>query len=309
MNAPLPNKNGVGPSCVALPPGPWATVAEFLAERFPRVDAATWAARMQQRELIDEYGGAITPSRSYQAHLRLYYYRSVDDEPHVPFDEAVLYQDELLVVADKPHFLPVTPGGKYLQETLLVRLKRRLGIDTLIPLHRLDRETAGVVLFAVQPAARAAYSALFASRQVTKHYEATVHIWVDGASALRLPTTHRSRLIEDAHFMRMCEAPGEPNSETRFQLIEACGNFARLHLSPITGRKHQLRVHCAALGMPIIGDRLYPTLQPADRDDYHQPLQLLARSIAFVDPITGQARRFDSVRALKTAGGDAILKT
>ncbi len=309
MNAPLPNKNGVGPSCVALPPGPWTTVAEFLAERFPQIDAATWAARMQQGELIDEHGVAVTPSRSYQAHLRLYYYRSIDDEPRVPFDEAVLYQDELLVVADKPHFLPVTPGGKYLQETLLVRLKRRLGIDTLIPLHRLDRETAGIVMFAVQPAARAAYSALFAARRVTKHYEATVHISVDGASALRLPATHRSRLIKDAHFIRMCETPGEPNSETRFQLIEACGHFARLHLSPITGRKHQLRVHCAALGTPIVGDRLYPTLQPADNDDYHQPLQLLARSIAFVDPITGQARRFDSVRSLKAADGDAILKT
>ena len=301
FTAPLPTKDGIGPSCVALPPGSWSTISDFLVDRFPAVTADTWLTRMQQGELVDEHGVAVTPDRPYRSGLRLYYYRSVDAEPRVPFDEAVLFQDELLVVADKPHFLPVTPGGKYLQETLLVRLKRRLGIDLLAPLHRLDRETAGVIVFAVRPDTRAAYAALFARRLVTKQYEAVVTARAD----LAWPMTHRSRLVEDAHFMRMREVPGEPNSETHLALLDAGRDQARLRLSPISGRKHQLRVHCAALGMPIIGDRLYPTLLAADTDDALRPLQLLARTIAFVDPITGAARRFDSARRLVSTGSAA----
>ena len=301
---PLPTKDGVGPSCVALPPGPWTTICDFLIDRFPAVSAATWQARMQQGELVDEHAVAVTPDRPYRSGLRLYYYRSIPDEPRVPFDEAVLFQDEWLVVADKPHFLPVTPGGCYLQETLLVRLKRRLGIDTLAPLHRLDRETAGVVVFAVQPDTRGAYQALFAQRQVTKHYEA-IAPW---RPELAFPMTHRSRLVQDDHFLRMREVPGEPNAETLIEMLEVQGNFARYRLTPLTGRTHQLRVHCAALGMPITGDRMYPTLLPADTDDHAKPLQLLARTIAFVDPVSGAERLFDSARSLVTmSAGDTEL--
>ena len=291
---PLPTRDGVGPSCVALTPGPWSTVADFLVERFPAVSAQTWRARMQRGELVDELGAAIAPQQPYRAGIRLYYYRSIDDEPHVPFDEVVLFQDDLLVVADKPPFLPVTPGGRYLQETLLVRLKRRLGIDTLAPVHRLDRETAGVVVFAVQPDTRGAYQTLFAQRQVTKHYEAIAPWRPD----LGFPLTHRSRLVQDGHFLRMREAPGEPNSETQLEVLDVNGDRARYRLTPLTGRTHQLRVHCAALGMPIFGDRMYPTLLPVDTDDHERPLQLLARSIAFVDPVSGEQRCFSSARAL-----------
>ena len=291
---PLPTKDGVGPSCVALPPGPWGTISDFLIDRFPAVSAATWQARMQQGELVDEQGVAITPRQPYRSGVRLYYYRSIADEPHLPFDEVVLFQDEWLVVADKPHFLPVTPGGRHLQETLLVRLKRRLGIDTLAPLHRLDRETAGVVVFAVQPDTRGAYQALFAQRQVKKHYEA-IAPW---RPELSFPLTHRSQLVQDDHFLRMREVPGAPNAETLIEVLEVQGDMARYRLTPLTGRTHQLRVHCAALGQPIIGDRMYPTLLPADTDDHDQPLQLLARSISFIDPISGERRCFDSSRQL-----------
>jgi len=292
--APLPTKDGVGPSCVALPPGPWATISEFLIDRFPAVSAATWRARMQQGELVDEHGDAVKPQQPYRSGIRLYYYRSIDDEPRLPFDEVVLFQDELLVVADKPHFLTVTPGGRHLQETLLVRLKRRLGIDTLAPLHRLDRETAGVVVFAVQPETRGAYQSLFAQRQVTKHYEA-IAPW---RPELAFPLTHRSRLVQDDHFLRMREVPGEANTETLIEVLDVQGDSAHYRLTPLTGRTHQLRVHCAALGMPIVGDRIYPSLLPADTDDHAQPLRLLARSVGFVDPISGSPRRFDSWREL-----------
>lgn len=299
----LPTRNGVGPSCVALPPGDWLLIADFLVHRFPKVGKAEWLARLQRGDVLDEAGQVVSSGAAYRPHTRLYYYRRVDDEPHIPFEEAVLYQDELLVVADKPHFLPVTPSGRYVQETLLVRLKRRLGIDTLAPMHRIDRETAGVVLFTVQPGTRRRYQDLFRDRHVVKHYEAVApcRSTLTG-SILTGPLVHRSRVVPAPAFMTMCENPGEPNSETFIQQGERCGEWARYDLRPTTGVKHQLRVHMAALGVPIRHDLMYPVLQPESAADglaeYPPALQLLARAVSFTDPVTGQVRQFESRRTL-----------
>ena len=287
---PLPTRDGVGPSCVALPDGPWTTIAEFLVRHFDAVAPAVWAARIAAGDVVDEHGVAITPARAHQPRLRVYYYRSLPPEPRIAADEGILFQDAQIVVADKPHFLPVTPSGTHLQETLLVRLKRRLGIDTLAPVHRIDRETAGLVLFSIEPATRGPYHQLFAQRHVHKEYEC-VAPW---RPELALPLTHESRLADDTHFMRMREVPGTANAQTYIELLERRGAFALYRLSPLTGRRHQLRVHCAALGIPILGDLIYPTLFPVGHDDPALPLQLLARSLAFTDPITGQARSFAS---------------
>ncbi|MCY7370751.1 MAG: RluA family pseudouridine synthase [Polaromonas sp.] len=286
----LPTRHGVGPSCVGLPAGPWPSFTDFLVERFPAVTRKTWLARMAGGLVTDEFGEPVTPERAYRGHMRLYYYRDVPEEPDVPFDETVLFQDAHLVACDKPHFLPVTPSGNYLQHTLLVRLKNRLQIDTLVPIHRIDRETAGVVLFAVQPVERDAYQALFRRHEVEKNYEA-IAPWRAG---LEFPLIRKSRIVQDQPFFRQREVAGEPNSETRIEVIEGEGDRARYRLSPVTGKKHQLRVHMHALGMPIENDRMYPPVSPTPDDDYALPLQLLARSIAFVDPVTGQARRFES---------------
>jgi tRNA pseudouridine32 synthase/23S rRNA pseudouridine746 synthase len=291
---PLPVRDGVGPSCVALPVGDWPTIAEFLVQRFAAIPRATWEARIAAGDVVDEHGLRVTPARPYQPRLRVYYYRALDAEPVIPFQAQVLYRDAHLLVVDKPHFLPVTPVGKYVQQSLLVRLKRTLGLDHLAPLHRIDRETAGIVLFSVQPEGRGPYSALFAERAVHKRYEAIVP-WQAGRA---LPAVRHSRLAPDQHFMRMAEVAGEPNAETHFELLEVHGDWARLGLSPFTGRRHQLRVHCAALGMPIRNDAIYPVLLPERSDDFDHPLQLLAREISFVDPMTGAERRFTSLRSL-----------
>jgi tRNA pseudouridine32 synthase/23S rRNA pseudouridine746 synthase len=291
---PLPLRDGVGPSCVALPTGDWPTIMEFLVQRFPAIARSTWEARILAGDVVDEHGVPVTVTRPFAPRLRLYYYRSLESEPRIPFDEAILHQDEHMVAVDKPHFLPVTPVGKYVQESLLVRLKRNLGLQDLAPLHRIDRETAGIVLFSVQPATRAVYSALFADRAISKHYEAIVR-WPGGQA---LPAIHRSRLGSDDHFMRMKEIDGEPNSETHFRLLDERDGLAHLHLSPVTGRRHQLRVHCAALGMPILNDAIYPELRPEGADDFDHPLQLLAKEIAFRDPVSGRDRRFTSPRSL-----------
>jgi tRNA pseudouridine32 synthase / 23S rRNA pseudouridine746 synthase len=288
---PLPTRDGVGPSCVALPAGPWPTIAACLRERFAHVAPSVWAARIDAGDVVDEHGIRITPMRPHRPGLRVYYYRTLASEARVPFAETVLFRDDHLVVADKPHFLPVTPSGRHLHETLLVRLKRNLGIDTLVPLHRIDRETAGLVMFSIDPATRGRYARLFAERAIVKSYECAAP-W---RNRIAWPLVRRSRLVADtSQFMRTLEDDGEANAETRIELIEQLGGAARYRLQPLTGRRHQLRVHCAALDMPIFGDRIYPQLQPVDTDDPALPLQLLARSLEFTDPVTGEARRFES---------------
>ena len=298
MNHGLPNRSGVGPSCVGLPAGPWRTITDFLVEHFPAISRETWLARMASGHVVDEFGERVTPERAYPNHLRVYYYRDVPGETLIPFEETVLHQDEHLVVADKPHFLPVTPSGNYLQETLLVRLKNRLNIDTLVPIHRIDRETAGLVMFSVQPAERDAYGSLFRQHVVEKNYEA-IAPW---RGDIDFPLTRKSRIVQDEPFFRQRETAGTPNSETRIDVMEKIGGLARYALSPVTGKKHQLRVHMNALGLPILNDRMYPPVAQTPDDDYATPLQLLAKSIAFVDPVTGQARRFHSRLTLAWPG-------
>jgi len=292
---PLPTRDGVGPSCVGLVHGPWPTIAEFLIERFPAITREAWLERIEANDVIDEHGVPVTVARRYQSPLRVYYYRTLDNEARIPFEEQVVFRDDELLVVDKPPFVPVTPTGKYLQESLLVRLKRKLALDDLVPLHRIDRSTSGLVLFSVRPATRGAYQQMFPERRIAKHYVAVVP-WREGVSSV--PATYRSRLVDDDHFMRVREEPGEPNSETRIEVQEVRDGHALLKLSPVTGRKHQLRVHCMALGMPIVNDPIYPVLLPEGADDFGKPLQLLARSVAFLDPVSGDLRSFTSPRSL-----------
>ena len=298
-SADFPHREGVGASCVALPPGPWLTVLDFLANRFSAIGKSEWQARMQRGDVFDASGAAVRPETVFRAHSQIYYYRSLAPEIRIPFEATVLFQDEWLVVADKPHFLPVTPSGGYLQETLLVRLKRALGINTLVPMHRIDQDTAGIVLFTIQPQTRDRYQALFRDRLVAKTYEAIAPLRPE----LFLPIVHRSRLVESPAFMQMTQVAGPVNAETRIELIERCRAHARYRLLPATGQKHQLRAHMAALGIGIINDRIYPHLhpfaEPSIPKDYSQPLQLLARCISFVDPISGQSRYFESQRRLQ----------
>jgi len=289
-------RDGVGPSSVVLPPGAWPTVLDFLVERFPGVSKAQWIERLRAGAVSDDRGYTLGAEAAYLAGLRVYYFRALPPEPKIPFNEVVLYQDTHLLVVDKPHFLPVMPSGKYLQETVLVRLKNTLGLDDLVPIHRIDRDTAGLVLFSVNPATRDAYHALFRRHQVAKTYQA-IAPW---NPALPWPLRRESRITESAHFMQQTEVDGPPNALTLITPLENLGGLARYQLEPITGQRHQLRVHMAALGLPLVGDGIYPVLTPEGSADYAQPLQLLAQTIAFTDPVSGREMRFESQRALRT---------
>nr|WP_026146395.1 RluA family pseudouridine synthase [Pseudomonas thermotolerans] len=288
----MSNPPAVRPSILHLPAGDWATVLDCLCARFPAIDRDTWLARMARGRVLDGEGRALGPAHPYREGLRVQYFREVADETPIPFEEGVLHVDEHLVVADKPHFLPVMPAGEYVEQTLQARLMRRLGNPHLVPLHRIDRHTAGLVLFSANPASRGRYQALFRERRIAKRYEAIAPALPD----LVFPLTRATRLAPGEPFFRMQEVAGEANTETRIEVLERRGPWWRYALFPVTGKKHQLRVHLAALGAPICHDGFYPELRdrPEDPDDYARPLQLLARELAFVDPLSGAPRQFVS---------------
>ncbi|MCU1264645.1 MAG: pseudouridylate synthase [Acidobacteria bacterium] len=301
LKAPLPMIEGVGPSSQWLPVGSWKTVLEFLHEQFPLVETTTWAARMERGEVVDETGLVLKPQSPYRVGACVFYYRETDNETRIPFAEQILFENEHILVVDKPHFLPTVPAGRFLKETLLVRLRKQGKPESLVPIHRIDRETAGVVLFSLNPQTRSHYTALFRERKVRKVYEALART---PSSTHAFPITRRSRIVRGEPFFRMKEVQGEPNTETRVELLKRghCGEKAvsLFQLHPITGKKHQLRLHLAMLGIPIMNDRLYPVYvrDPEGETDFSRPLKLLAKSIAFEDPVTGSEYYFESKQEL-----------
>ena len=287
-------RDGVAPSYLWLPEGQWSGMLAFLVERYPQISAAQWQDRMARGEVVSGDGTVLGPDSAYRRGMRIFYYRELERETPIPFQEAILFQDEHLLVVDKPHFLPMTPGGRFVQETLLTRLKKKFDSTDLTPIHRLDRETAGVVIFSRQVASRGAYQSLFQRREVHKTYEALA----PALAGRDFPFTYRSRMVDGDKFFLMREEEGDANSETVIDVIERRGDVNLYRLHPHTGRKHQLRVHLAALGIPIVNDAFYPVALPCKEDDMSQPLQLLARAIDFTDPLTGEPRHFESRRVL-----------
>ena len=284
----------VAASRLQLPPGDWDSLLDGLCARFPRIGRAQWQDRFQRGRVQDAQGRALVPGQPWQVGLEIRYFREVEDERAIPFAERIVHHDAHLLVADKPHFLPVVPAGGHVRQTLLARLVAATGNPDLVPLHRLDRLTAGLVLFSTRPDSRDAYQRLFRERRINKVYEALAPA-LPGRS---FPLQRRSRLQKGEPFHCMREEEGEPNSETVIEVVDRHGPIWRYRLQPVTGRKHQLRVHMAALGAPILGDDLYPLVAPLPPGDYSSPLQLLAGGLSFRDPFSGEPRSFSSALTL-----------
>ncbi|MEY4495334.1 MAG: hypothetical protein RL744_398 [Pseudomonadota bacterium] len=293
------NSEGVSSSKVYLPIGQdHACLLDFFIANFPHIDRSEWEARFADGLVFNQEGEALAAEDVYLPNTHLLYFRRLAREPEIPFKESILFQDEHILVADKPHFLPVTPSGLYLHQTLLNRLKKKTGIQELSPIHRIDRDTAGLVIFSVNPKERAQYQNLFRDRVVKKVYEAVAPY--SEALIQKLPMTYQSRLEESEHFLQMQEVDGEVNADTLIELLEVNKPWATYRLTPGSGKKHQLRCHLNSLGIPIQHDQIYPILTPYQEYDldFSKPLQLLAKEIEFKDPITGQERRFTSQRVL-----------
>lgn len=293
--SPLPQRDGIDPVRLRLPAeGPWATVRAHLVERLTGAGPGVVAGLFEAGLVVDADGKPVGPDAAYVPGMYVWFQRELPDEVRVPFPLEVVYRDEHIVVVDKPHFLATTPRGSHVTETALARLRRDLGVPALGAAHRLDRLTAGLVLFTVRPEERGAYQSLFGDRRVRKEYEAVAPY----DPGLALPRTVRSRIVKERSVLAAREVEGEPNAVTRVELVEHRGDgLARYRLVPTTGQTHQLRVHMNALGIPILGDPLYPEVAaPVPADDFRRPLQLLARVLEFTDPVTGVEHRFRSGR-------------
>ncbi|MFD3704948.1 RluA family pseudouridine synthase [Nocardia sp. NPDC058658] len=292
---PLPKRHGLDPARLRLPEdGQWATVRDHLVERLPRVDPSRIDAMLVAGEIVD-LEGPLTPDAPYVPGGAVWFHRDLPVEAEVPFEIGIVHRDDDILVIDKPHFLATIPRGQHILQTALVQLRNDLELPDLIPAHRLDRATAGLLLFVVNPARRGAYQTMFHRKTVRKEYEAIAPY----DPALELPRTVRSRIIKEKQVLAAFEVEGEPNAETEVELVEHRDGLGRYRLRPHTGRTHQLRLHMNGLGVPILGDDFYPEITDKSVDDYTRPLQLLAASLEFTDPISGEPRLFETRRTLQ----------
>jgi tRNA pseudouridine32 synthase/23S rRNA pseudouridine746 synthase len=288
------------PSKLSLPqhnPGV-ASVLEFLILKFPAIASDVWEQRMADGKVHWHDGSLINPQTAFAAQQRVYYYREVEVEPIIPFAEQIIFQDELILVAHKPHFLPVTPGGGYVEECLQNRLRNITGNSNLQAVHRIDNGTAGLVLFSVNPNSRQQYHGLFETQQVNKTYQAIAST-TNKAARIDQQWEIKNRLEKTEPRFLMHIVEGVANSHSRIRCLQTSADNALFELSPITGKTHQLRLHMQSLGWPLLNDTYYPELQPSKPDDYSKPLQLLAQKLEFIDPVTHQARSFSSNTELK----------
>jgi tRNA pseudouridine32 synthase / 23S rRNA pseudouridine746 synthase len=286
--SPLPQRHGLDAARLTLPAeGHWTTLRDHLVDRLPRVPPERIDAMLRERRIVGR-DGPLGPDAPFVPRARIWFHRDLPAEVPVPFEITVVHRDDAVLVVDKPHFLATIPRGRHVLETALVRLRRDLDLPELSPAHRLDRTTAGLLMFVVRRELRGAYQTLFRDRLVRKTYEAVAPY----AAELPLPCTVRSRIVKERGVIAAREVPGPPNAETLVELLARRGGLGRYRLHPRTGRTHQLRLHMHRLGVPILGDDIYPVLTEPAPDDFTRPLQLLATRLEFPDPISGRPRRF-----------------
>ncbi len=286
------------PSHITLPRlnFPFPSLPDFLDQRFPRVGRDVWLQRLRTDKIYDEQGRIVNETTPYRINARLSYYREVKAEPRIPFQERILYEDDDILLADKPHFLPVTPSGKHVNECLLHRLVVRTGNKQLVSVHRLDKETAGLVLFSKRKETRKDYFALFREERIDKQYEAIASLPKDSG---RKTWLIESRIEPSGQWILCHNVPGEMNARSHIELLEEDGKHGRFSLAPLTGKTHQLRLHMGLIGSQILHDKFYPKLQPeSEVVDHSQPLQLLARNLSFTDPVSGIKHLFESENRL-----------
>lgn len=274
---------------------PYPTLLAFLVGRFPQISERVWLERITTGKVLAEDGTPVTLATNYKPNEKLFYYREVQEEAIIPFQERILYSNDHLIVVCKPHFLPVTPSGPYVKETLLNRLKESTGNNDLSPINRIDRGTAGVVLISAQKKTRGLYQQLFVDGKVQKTYQAVVEFSGDIKETEWLV---ENRIEKGEPWFRMQSCKGMVNARSKIVILRKQGKRALVQLFPLTGKKHQLRIHLSEIGLPIVNDQCYPTLKAKADDDYNYPLQLLSKKTQFTDPITGCEMTFESNRDL-----------
>jgi tRNA pseudouridine32 synthase / 23S rRNA pseudouridine746 synthase len=290
------------PSFVTVPPTspPGLTVMEFLSGHFPHIVPELWQKRFRENKVFHGNDRPADPFSLADSGMEFKYFREVDSEPGIAASHTLLFRDEHIIVACKPHFQPVVPGGKFVNACLLYRLMEETGLPELSPVHRIDRHTAGLVLFSVNEKERAAYQSLFKSRQVEKEYHANVQWLSNPPPGDSFDLESRIEKRGTGFLQELVE--GTPNAFCRIRVVERSGSFAALTLNPQTGKKHQLRLQVSQIGARMVNDPFYPVLSTESPDDSEKPLQLLSKHLCFRDPHTLRELSFSSPRALIPLG-------
>jgi tRNA pseudouridine32 synthase/23S rRNA pseudouridine746 synthase len=252
-------------------------------------------AFLASERFVDQHGTPFTPDSIYAPHTFIWFYRDLRDEPAVPGKIRIVYRDERLIVVDKPPFLSTIPRGRHVIQSVTTRMRAALSLPELSPAHRLDRVTSGLLLLTTQRRWRGAYQSLFQNGQVTRTYEALAPTLCDR----EFPCHVENHLHKVSGRQRVDVVDGAPpNARTCVEVAEHLGEVTRYRLHPETGKTHQLRQHLCSIGAPILGDPLYPQVQNISVDDFSTPLQLLANSLSFRDPVDGTERSYEAVRTL-----------
>lgn len=343
--SPLPPREGISATALRAPGGKAThaknhlpvpdSIGQWLESEFPEAAPDSRRALLTDGDMRDEAGLPVTWDDPVIPGGFYFFHRPVPPEERIPFDVGIVFEDEDLLVVDKPHFLASTPNGRFVRECVVTRLRVDLGQPDLVAIHRLDRITAGLLVLSKRPETRGRYQRLFQDRRVSKTYRALAPA---PPPELEFPLVRESCLVKPVGGRQVLEAAGEPNAVSRIRLVRTIGArglspsgtrvdtdgagpprrrgtdsapsewagdgdegpprrmdaVAEYELSPVTGKTHQLRVHMNALGLPILGDPVYPVDLAPDPYDFSSPLQLLAAEIAFDDPLTGLSRRFES---------------
>lgn len=301
---PLPPRDGLGASRARVPDGvstsAFAFLSRIIAEqrhRHPEDNDAAVRRRFAAGEVVLRDRTPLRPDSELSAGTDIFFYRRPAPETPVPYEIATVYEDENILIVDKPPFLATMPRAAHITETVTVRLRRATGNEELTPAHRLDRMTSGLLLLTKRREIRGAYQEMFARREVYRRYEAVAAYdpsLQPGQWAHHIVKRHgelASTILADeppnsfTNFLGASPLSAAENQDLR-QRYGLEGDFARYALEPITGRTHQLRVQMLDNRVPILGDPVYPTPQPFGKEDFTAPMLLRCETIRFTDPIT-----------------------
>jgi 23S rRNA pseudouridine1911/1915/1917 synthase len=266
------------------------SILDYYSDRYSHSSRDEWLARIGAGE-VQVNGHSVAPDWLLIAGQTLCYYRSPWQEPEVPLGFTILYEDADLWVINKPSGLPVLPGAGFLEHTVLGQLRLNVATETPTPIHRLGRGTSGCLLLARSALAKSNLSQQLRDRQLEKIYRTLIGFMPDSMPVQGKITTPIGKIsYPQLGYLYAATADGLA-AESTYQIVGRSAEFTWVDVTIATGRPHQIRIHMASIGYPLVGDPLYgiggiPIATDAVPGDCGYWLH--ARQLGFRHPRSGQ---------------------